>query len=258
MSRMVRDREQLAQRVLRVVGSVLEVIGEELRTIYAALVEEGEVLPDPVFRLELDLRLVKQRTLRLRQLHDEYRVRRAQSSGILKQRDRLAGKLHDRLAGLRKIVDGEYGSGGSAALLGITGRTRRKPEPLLAQTRAVLLHLRAEDDHPGRAREVGADGRSFDAAGWSARLERDFRRLDEANQLAVVAGQLVVQLRADRDRAIAAADEARRHVVNTAISCCKLVGRDDLAERVRRFSRQRGRPGPKPGARAAAAADGVA
>jgi hypothetical protein len=256
MSRMVRDREQLAQRVERVVGSVIEVIGEELRTIYASLVEEGEVLPDPVFRLELDLRLVKQRTLRLRQLHDEYRVRRVQSSAILKQRDRLAGKLHDRLAGLRKIVDGEYGSGGSSALLGITGRTRRKPEPLLAQTRAVLLHLQTVGDNPGR--DVGADGRSFNAAGWSARLEPVFRQLDEADQLAVVADQLLVQLRSDRDRAFAAADEARRHVVNTAISCCKLVGRDDLAERVRRFSRQRGRPGPKPGAKAAAAADGVA
>jgi hypothetical protein len=246
MSRMVRDREQLAERVARVVAGVLDTLAELLDAIYAPLLEDGETLDDPVSQLRLDLRLVEERSRRMRELQEAYRESRLGRKRQAAERDRLAAELHDRVAGLRKIVDGEHGSGGSAELLGIRGRTRRKHEPLLGQIRSVLLHLRAIEDNPGLWK-LGADGRPLDAAAWRSRIESPYEALAEAAQAALNGEQLVVQRRLDRDRAVAAADEARRHLVNATVSYCKLVGRDDLAERVRRFSRQRGRPGPRPG-----------
>ena len=52
-------------------------------------------------------------------------------------------------------------------------------------------------------------------------------------------------LRITKDGAFAAFDDTARGLVRIAEGQCRMVGRLDLAKRVRQFSRKRKKPGPK-------------
>lgn len=93
------------------------------------------------------------------------------------RRDHTAAELHERLVGVRAACDAVYGPGASARLLGLRGRTARRPEELRLEARRVIDRLRSAEAPLPPPRALGL---TSGPAAWAAHLEGPLAALEAA------------------------------------------------------------------------------
>ncbi len=208
-------------------------LGEWLRP----WLRDDETLPDFSLVLELPARMIRHAGQSLRDDRRELEEARRLEGEARFQRDQAATALRRKLVESRRLLTSVLGPRHAAKLLGLAGKTARAAQPalLLSQTTAFLCLL----GDPRRLALTRAD-HYLDPVATAAALEplaaacrQACDHLDEICQ--VSAARL-----AARDRASAELWRAVQGVVRLLGGWLQLVGRSDLAEKLRRIT-SRGR-----------------
>ncbi len=232
---------KLAEILKEVFGGMSREIAARRAEVLAPELRPGEAMPDAELEHELYLRLLDRRLDGAIAAEQAYRRAAIRDKSLRRRRDRATAELNRQLGGLRQIVDLARGKGSSARLLDIKGRTERRQQGIYDQTSDLLARI--DELTPGKPVLAGV---SNDPRVWRGMIEPAYRQLGDLRQLFVQQEKIGAGLLIAKDKAFALFDETARGLVHIAEGECRLVGRNDLAKRIRRFSRKRLRPGPKP------------
>ena len=241
LSRGLQDRVRLARVLEEVFGAVSKTVAARQAELLSPELEPGERLPDTELEHELYFRLLRRRLRRAVEAEHAYRRGDIKHRELKRQRSQATSDLKRQVGGLRQIVDLALGKGTSARLLGIKGRTQRRQDGIASQAADLLIRLSALT-----LKDPVIAGVSADPAVWRGMIEPAYVRLVALRKDALKQEKMLDGLLIDKDRAFALFDDVARGLIRIAEGQCQLVGRKDLAKRVRQFSRKRRKPGPKP------------
>ncbi len=241
MSRGLQDRLKLAEMLKQVFGALAEEVAARRVELLAPELRPGEAMPDAELEYELYLRLLDRRLDEAVEAERAYRRAGHRFKILSRRRDETTAELSQQLGGLRQVVDLARGKGTAAALLDIKGRTERRQEGVCSQAGDALVRL--GELEPGESLNAGV---ADDPEAWRGMIEAPYRRLEALRRSVLKQQKTLDGLLIAKDQAFALFDETARGLVRIAEGQCQLVGRKDLAKRVRQFSRKRRRPGPKP------------
>ncbi len=206
-------------------------LGDRLRP----WLRDGETLPDFGLGLELPARLIRQAGQRLRRHQHRLDEARSEEREARFHRDQTASALRRKLVEVRRLLTSALGPRRTATLLGV-GKTARSSQPalLLSQAGAFLKLLRDP-----RRLAIPRRNRVFDPAVVAGTLEplavacaAACDRLDAMCQASAAALEA-------RDRARAELERVMPCVVDGFGGWLVLIGRPDLAEKLRRILRSR-------------------
>ncbi len=232
---------KLAEILREVFGAISPEIAALRAEVLAPELRPGEEMPDAELEHELYLRLLDRRLRDAIEIEQAYRRAAIRHKTLSRDRDQATADLTRQLGGLRQIVDLALGKGASAGLLDVKGRTERRQQGIYHQAADVLGRL--DELTPQEPRIAGVSG---DPVVWKGMIESEYRRLEDLRGLVLRQQKILDAYLIDKEEAFALFDDAARALVRIAEGQCQLVGREDLAKRIRQFSRERRRPGPKP------------
>jgi len=230
-SKGVQDRQRVAKALLASARTHARQVGERLQTNLAAVVEDGETLPD-LTNLQLLFARLLERNLDALLAADECHLKELDDDpGIRHCRDQAAAELYDQVVAVRRLVRGALGADGETELLGVEGRTASDPLVLQRQAERILRRLR----EPG-ATELAASRFSsveLDLKGIPARLEEKIANLRNALSAVTREQREAVTTQLRKDAAFEAFDDVARGVADTLRGWCQLAGLPEFADRIR-------------------------
>ncbi len=237
---------KLAEMLREVFGAVSREIAARRAELLAPELRPGETMPDAELEHELYLRLLDRRLEAAVKAEQGYRREGIQQKVLSRQRDQATADLTRLLGGLRQVIDLARGKGASARLLAIKGRTERRQLGVYFQAGHALARLGGLIDLGLESTDPAQAGVSSDPVVWRGMIEPAYRRLEDLRKFVTRQEKILDGLLIAKRKAFELFDDTARSLIRIAEGQCLLVGRHDLAERVRRFSRKRRRPGPKP------------
>lgn len=228
-SKGVLDRQRVGKALLAAARTHAHEVGERLQTKFAAVLEDGEAVPD-IARLQLlQARLLEGR---LEQLVDVDRQDRTEKIEHREPREGLrkaSAGLRVYLRAVRKSFRAVYGRGSAKSLLGLTGRVPRDPEGLRLVAGEVQRRLReliaVGPPKPGPGARLSLEVILRDLGKLLAILERAIRTV-MCNELEAEATELL------KSHAVEGFDAAARTLADTFQGWCRLAGLPELARKV--------------------------
>lgn len=136
------NRRRVGQALLAAARTHAHDLGERLETHLAAVLEDGETLPDTTHLQTLLVRLLETRLDALVAADAAARAAHRATPEARQTRDRAFRDLYRAVSELRAGFSGVFGYDGAGRLLGVRGPTGQSPGPLLCQARRVLDRLR--------------------------------------------------------------------------------------------------------------------
>ncbi len=241
LSRGLEDRIKLAEILREVFGAISPELARLRAEVLAPELRAGEEMPDAELEHELYLRLLDRRLKDAIETEQGYRRAAIRHKALSRDLGQTTAELSSQLGGLRQVVDLAMGKGTSKQLLDFKGRTQRRQLGVYSQAGATLVRL--DELEPVEPISAGVSG---DPEVWKGMIEPEYGRLAHLRQLVQRQQKVLDALLIDKEKAFALFDVTARSLVRIAEGQCQLVGREDLAKRIRQFSRKRRRPGPKP------------
>lgn len=142
VTRGVVNRQRAGEALLAAARTRAHDLGDRLTPHLAAVLEDGETLPDPTRLQALLTRLLETRLDALVTADAAARACHDAVPGAREARDRAFDELYGTVRDLRAGFAGLFGHQGGARLLGVRGTTAESPLALLCQARRVLQRLR--------------------------------------------------------------------------------------------------------------------
>jgi len=136
------NRRRVGQALLATARTCAHDVGDRLATHLAAVLEDGETLPDFTHLQDLLVRLLETRLDALATADAAARAARREAPETRAARDRAFSELYRTVRDLRAGFAGLFGHDGGGRLLGVRGATAEYPPGLLSQARRVLERLR--------------------------------------------------------------------------------------------------------------------
>lgn len=228
--KMVDDRVELARQLEALIEVNAETTARALAAFFVPLYEsvsEEELYENELLRQRLLVRLVAK--LR-RQMTDAARAHGAENrklDALRAQRDAKVTALYDELVEIRRQARAFYVDR-APAVVGIRGRTRRKPYPLARQARLALDCLAEPTDgsRESSARDL-ARRRS-----WSETLEPLHAAVKPAIQAVAYGKAATIATLKAKHEAMKDFDLHFGHVGRYVMRAYQLAGLDELAARV--------------------------
>jgi hypothetical protein len=254
--KMIEDRVELARRLEALVEENAEATARALAAFFAPLAEsvpEQVLYEDELLRQRLLVRWVAKVRREMADAAAAHQAAERELEALRVRRDEAVAATYAELVEIRRQARGLLGKK-APSVLGLSGRTRRKPRPLARQARTAVRWL----SEPVTAPPAGS-GLAVRQAIWLEDLE-PLRELLEPAIEAVIHGEAttLVTLR-DKRRAMKEFDRHFGNVGRYVLVTYQLVGRDDLAalvpQREPRKSRRKSKTRPPRQPRSAAASD---
>lgn len=136
------NRRRVGQALLATARTCAHDVGDRLATHLAAVLDDGETLPDVTHLQDLLARLLETRLDALVTADAAVRAVRRVAPETRAARDRALAELYCTVRDLRAGFAGLFGHDGGTLLLGVRGATAEYPPGLLSQARRVLERLR--------------------------------------------------------------------------------------------------------------------
>ncbi len=193
----------------------------------AAVLEEGEPMPDAGHLMDVLSRMLEQEC---RQLQDDDGERCSKTLSVQmarEQRRETAVELRGKLVDLRDRLRGIYGAAEAARILDLVGRTPRGFEELARYSRWLVGRLRDVELPPP---EVGLE---VDAAAWADDLEPPALRLTALVERLRLGGWRQADALHTRNLSLAAFDADHGPVTRLIESIYLLGGQRYLAKKLR-------------------------
>jgi len=227
----VLDRQRVGKAILAAARSHAQEVGERLQTHLAAVLEDGETLPDVTRWPLLFARLLEARMSELVAVDRQILAERIDHGEPRRRRDDAAAEVYRHLVQLRRGFDVSFGPGSAEKLLGMTGRLPADP-PTLALLGTQVLDRQREllAGGPPRPRIPGV---KLNLEPCADALQSKLARLDQAleevrrNELEAQATQLL------KNAAVEACDRTARGLASTLRGWCHLAGLPELARGLR-------------------------
>lgn len=239
-SKMVEKRGGDADRLSAAFDTHSQTAADVLSEVLQPYLEKEEAVPDLwQFQRLLARRLegMRKELAEADSVHDK-EVRDDRT--VRFDRDEAATDLRERLVGIRRTVEGSFGPGASAALLGIEGNLPRDPRILRSIGSKLMMRLQEEGL---QGRESRLSGVQLDPTAWVQELDEPLGRLDEAlRRLDRESRQAETTLIA-KQQAMEAYDRAYLATARLMEDFFAYAGLTELAERVRPSRRSVSGPG---------------
>ncbi len=229
-------QQQEASRAARTaLATHRQQIVDGVKELYEGVLREGESMIDWDFFQELNLRLMEDACDQLVEADLTQRVESAETVAVNEVLSTQANEVRRHIRRIKNDFVWSYG-GDSPEPFGLTGILARKALNLLAQGRFIVVKLR---DPEVTLPEALAEDRALERENIADALETDLDRLDE------ILSQLEQERKQTQEARVtrrAAHRFHRRRYVNLTgvlVANLRLLGLDELADRVRRTIPQR-------------------
>lgn len=136
------NRRRVGQALIATARTCAHDVGDRLTTHLAAVLDDGETLPDFTHLQDLLVRLLETRLEALVAADTAARAVRRVAPETREARNRALAGLYRTVRDLRAGFAGLFGHDGGGRLLGVGGATAEYPPGLLSQARRVLERLR--------------------------------------------------------------------------------------------------------------------
>jgi hypothetical protein len=241
-SKGVLDRHRAAKALIASARTHAQQVGERLQTNLAAVVEDGETLPDLTHLQLLVARLLERRLDALVAADESHLEELDDDPDIRRCRDEAATELYDQVVAVRGLVRAALGADGETQVLGLEGPTARDPLTLHRQGERMLRRLREPEATRLTASLLPSAG--LDLGGVPVQLEIRLGNLRDAisDVDREVLESSTTQL--GKYEAVEAYDEVARGVAELLRGGCRLADFPEFADRIRLTlpSRRRAQP----------------
>ncbi len=227
ISRMVWRRAEAVEHLRSCVQVHGSAAAEGFEARMAAVLEEGEPLPDVGHLMDVLSRMLKRESQVLRDDDDERHHKTHGVQLMRRERREVAAELRARLVRLRERLRGIYGAAGTAQILDLEGRTPRGFEQLGRYSRWLVRRLRNVELPP-----LGI-GLEVDPKAWANDLEPLALRLMTLVDLLRAGGWCEEDAVHARNQSIASLDADYVPVLRLIESVYLLGGRPHLAKKLR-------------------------
>jgi hypothetical protein len=136
------DRHRVGKALVASARTHAQQVGERLQQNLAAVLEDGETLPDLTHLQLLFARLLERRLDALLVVGRQERAELSEHRGPRKLRSEAAAEAREYLDRLRRAFRGAFGRACGPSLLGLTGRVPREPVSLCVVATEALDRLR--------------------------------------------------------------------------------------------------------------------
>lgn len=223
-------QQQEASRVARAAMTThRQKIVEGARELYQRVVREGETMLDWEMFQELNLRLMEDACDQLVESDLAQRVETAETTAANKALSAQANEVRRHLRSVKSDFIWSYGEV-TLEPLGLNGEFARKSLNLLAQGRYVVVKLR----DPGvTLPNPLAEDRALDRESLADDLEGDLNQLDQARKQVERERKETQEARATRKEALVFHRRRNVNLTNVLEAYLRLIGLDDLADRLR-------------------------
>lgn len=228
----VHDLVEAAVRLGTVIDAHVREAGRQLGAGLRPWLLEGEALPDFALALELPARRIRQAGHCLRRRQQQLEETRNEERQARFRQSQTAAALRRKLVDFRRLLTSAFGPLRAARLTGIEGKTARVRQPALLLAQADAFLELAQD--PRRSATLRRT-RVFDPAAVAEALEPLAGACRSAGGDVDRAQQAVAQGLDARDRARAELERSLPSVVDGLCGWLRLIGRGDLAEKLRRI-----------------------
>jgi hypothetical protein len=233
-SKQVTDREKSARAVLKAIEANGQGLAQAMSEFCAPYLKTSEEMPNFGLGFELVGRALAAKINALVQADDAHAQELGDDAAVLERRDGLGAELYSLVTKFREKMDGVFG----AALLprlGISGSTPQDPVVLSAFARELVGAVRRnplpapqdEDITYNPTRNLSAiETKEQEVKGGMEDVAREQREAQKTLQ--------------DKSQAMASYNETFARVTNFMVGAFRLVGMNDLADRVRPSTRTPG------------------
>jgi len=227
-------RERSASSVSAALDTFTPSIQERLVALAAPHVAPGEAMPDWSAALRMLARMLDRSAANIRDADARHEAELRDDDAPREARDAAVSDLTDAITELREVITGLFGAK-SLKLVQLVGSTPREPVALSRFAHNVIDGLGAAKLPAPRVK-----GAEFDAKAFAKRLRGHVKALDAAVADVTREAREAQVTQAAKVSAIAAHDTLFASVANVAEGLLTLVGKNDLAERVRPSARRPG------------------
>jgi len=229
-SKGVVDRRRVANRLIAAARTHAHEVGVRLPSHFAAVLAEGETLPDMI-RLQLHLaRLLEERLDALVEADAAHRVERSGDPEVRGRRDDAAAAVYDRISSLRAAVRVAYGVADADELLQIEGPTPEDPSTLQRLGRRLVVTLRRLPSELPAPRVTGID---LDLSAAAGELQSAVEALDRALEEVACERRRLQSTQRRKDRAVVSFDRAVQAIAPVLKGLYRLAGLLDVADGIR-------------------------
>ncbi len=231
------DREKACRFVLAALFQQSQEISQRLLALYQPFLEEGDPVPD-FFGTIVTLGLgIKKAILEVISADKVLFIANAALTAARQARSDRAAELSRLIIGLRQACSALF-LDLPVQQLGFDQRTAQDPVPLLIQATRIVERLR-----DGSANEVERlfDGDNFDPTRYADQVEQKAAQLREALDEVADAGRHAEKTMLEKRTITEEYDNLFLHGARTFESYCRLVGKTELASRVRPSEDRSGR-----------------
>lgn len=234
----VADRHKAVLTVVSTSRRLAGFVARQLEDLLAPELEDSRPMPDFEYVQQLLCSALERRWQTLSGADEDLQDARSERHELVGRRAVDVGRLRRELIDLRNLLRGRFGARPSQSLIGVRGRTGRDPVVLLRQADRAVARLRdAERPLPPSKVPIAAGQRSRWArpvAQAAERLRATARALGEAFKRADLARTL-------RQRALEDFNQVFVRVAGFFEAIYLVIGRQDLAEKVRPARRRPGK-----------------
>ncbi|MEM7585782.1 MAG: hypothetical protein AAF560_20500 [Acidobacteriota bacterium] len=231
------DREKACRFVLAALSQQSQELSQKLQALYQPFLDEGDPVPDFLGTLTALGRGIKKAILEVIRADTVLFTANAALAATRQARSDRTADLSRLIIGLRQACNALFRDL-SVQELGFDQRTAQDPVPLLIQAERIVERLRG-----GSASEVEHvfEGDDFDPARYADQIEQKAAGLREALDAFVEARRHSEKVMLEKRALTGEYDTLFLHGARTFESYCRLVGKADLADRVRPSESRKGR-----------------